>query len=107
MGRWSWLAPLLAAGVLHAQPPPEVSGCTARLVAEQPGSRINVREGPGLEFGVAFQGRTGDRVAVARGPVDGFSIREDGDGRQWVEVQFVAGGKRGWVRRDFLSKFTC
>ncbi|HSO07774.1 MAG TPA: SH3 domain-containing protein [Pelomicrobium sp.] len=101
------MALLVMAGSLNAQPPPGLSGCTARLVAEQPGSRINVRDGPGLEFGVAFQGRIGDRAAVVRGPVDGFSIREDGDGKQWVEVQFPGSGKRGWVRRDFLSKFTC
>jgi hypothetical protein len=66
-----------------------------------------VREGPGLEFGVAFQGRVGDQAPMVRGPVDGFSIREDGDGRQWVEVAFARGGKRGWVRRDFLGKFSC
>lgn len=107
MGKVLWLALLLAAGAAHAQPPPGLSGCVARLVAEQPGSRINVRDGPGVEFGVAFQGRIGDRVAIARGPVDGFSIREDGGGKPWVEVQFAGSGRRGWVRRDFLSKFTC
>lgn len=101
------MALLVMAGSLNAQPPAGLSGCAARLVAETPGSRINVREGPGLEFGVAFQGRIGDRVAIARGPVDGFSIRDDGDGRPWVEVQFAGSGRRGWVRRDFLSEFRC
>jgi hypothetical protein len=101
------MALLVVAGSLNAQPPPGLSGCVARLVAETPGSRINVREGPGLEFGIALQGRIGDRAVIVRGPVDGFSIREDGDGRAWVEVQFAASGKRGWVRRDFLSEFRC
>lgn len=84
-----------------------VSGCSARLVAKDPDSQINVRSGPGTEYSAPHYGLVGDRVTILRGNVDGFAIATDRRGNRWVKVEFVRSKARGWVRRDFVSSFEC
>ncbi len=85
-----------------------VSGCTARLVSEDRDAQINVREGPGREYRSPHYGLVGDEVIILRGQSrEGFAIEEDRNSMLWVKVEFPNSGARGWVRRDFLSRFSC
>ena len=68
---------------------------------------IPVRDGAGEIFPILYDGVDGDRIIVIRGGVDGLAIADDRYGRDWVNVEFVDGNLRGWVRRDSLSSFEC
>lgn len=63
------------------------SGGDIRVVT---GSRVNVRNGPGTDFGVVASMVEGDRVEV---------LDDNGDG--WVRMRPVGGGTAGWMA-DFL-----
>ena len=54
------------------------------------GNRVNVRDGPGTDFGVVMRLRRGDVVRV---------VQDDGNG--WVRLEPVDGGPGGWMA-DFL-----
>ncbi|MBM0743003.1 SH3-like domain-containing protein [Phormidium sp. CLA17] len=66
----------------------------ATLVAQDAGSRINVRSAPTIASSRAHYGVAGDRVEVVR------SMRGS-DRSMWNYVQFSSGAK-GWVRGDFV-----
>lgn len=88
-----------------AQP---LSGCTARLASEDRDAQINVREGPGREYRSPHYGVVGDEVIILRGEGrEGLALAEDRNGMLWVKVEFPNSGARGWVRRDFLTRFYC
>mgnify|MGYP002777190477 FL=1 len=83
------------------------SGCEANLIAKDSYAQINVRSGPGTEYSSPHYGVVGDRVIILRGNVDGFAIARDRNGARWVKVEFSKSRARGWIRRDFLSGFSC
>jgi hypothetical protein len=66
---------------------PEVYTGDVRRVS---GSRVNVRGGPGTDFGVVTRLLRGDEVEV---------ILDNGDG--WVKMRPIDGGPEGWMA-DFL-----
>lgn len=85
-----------------------LSGCVARLISEDRNAQINVREGPGRQYKSPHYGLVGDEVIIVRGESrEGFAIEEDKNGILWVKVEFTNSGARGWVRRDFVSRFSC
>ncbi|MDJ1183187.1 hypothetical protein [Roseofilum casamattae] len=94
----------------RAEAPP-ISSCRAMLIVQKgrndPMNTIPVRDGAGEAFAVLYDGVSGDRIIAIRGGVDGLAIADDRYGRDWVNVEFVDGGLRGWVRRDSLSSFEC
>ncbi len=66
----------------------------ATLMAQEAGSRINVRSAPSARAAVAHYGIVGDRVEV-------MSQVIGSDDYGWSYVQFSSGAK-GWVRGDFV-----
>lgn len=66
----------------------------ATLVAQDNGSRINVRNAPSTTATAPHYGVAGDRVEIQRATTGR-------DGYQWYYVQFASGAK-GWVRGDFV-----
>lgn len=67
----------------------------ARLLANDPGSQINIRSGPGTNYSVAHYGYAGDYVDVINERVV--------NGYRWYYVEFPASKARGWVRGDFIT----
>jgi hypothetical protein len=68
----------------------------AVLVSQEPGSRINVRDGASPSSFARHYGFAGDRVWVV-GQTSGD------DGKIWYRVQFRNSGATGWIREDFVS----
>ncbi len=66
----------------------------ATLVAQDVGSRINVRSAPTIASSRAHYGLAGDRVEIMRS-------MQGSDRAVWNYVQFSSGAK-GWVRSDFV-----
>ena len=66
----------------------------ATLIAQDQGSRINVRSAPSTTAAAPHYGLAGDRVEITRSSMGR-------DGYQWFYVQFSSGAK-GWVRSDFV-----
>lgn len=66
----------------------------AALMAQEAGSRINVRSAPSTRATAAHYGVVGDRVEV-------MSQVIGSDDYSWSYVQFASGAK-GWVRGDFI-----
>jgi hypothetical protein len=102
----------IAASVASFYPQPDalaqrVSGCRAKLIAQDRYAQINVRSEPGVEYSSPSYGLVGDTVGILRGNVDGFAIARDRQGNRWVKVEFVKSRARGWIRRDFISNFNC
>lgn len=87
-------------------PQSEMSYCMGTLTGETPGSRINLRSGPGTNYQQEGYGLVGDRVHILRnngGTAQDLAIAEDSQGSSWYKVGFPESGARGWIRRDFIS----
>ena len=54
------------------------------------GNRVNVRGGPGTDFGIVTRLVRGDEVEI---------LEDNGDG--WVRLRLLGGGTEGWMA-DFL-----
>jgi len=67
----------------------------AYLDGSTPGSRVNVRTGPGTEYEAIAYGLVGDAVQVIG---QAFSTNCD----TWVRVRFPISGQIGWIRSDFI-----
>ena len=67
----------------------------AYIGGSTPGSRVNVRTGPGAEFEANAYGLVGDAVQVVG---QAFSTNCD----TWIQVKFPVSGHTGWVRSDFI-----
>lgn len=67
----------------------------AYIDGSTPGSRVNVRTGPGAEYDANAYGLVGDAVQVIG---QAFSTTCD----TWVQVRFPISGHIGWVRSDFI-----
>lgn len=63
----------------------------SRDLREVTGERVNMRDGPGTDFGVIEQ--------LVRGTV--ITVIEDA-GNGWVRVRVDASGRAGWMSADFL-----
>lgn len=101
---------LLSAVPASAQsniPANEQSYCMATLIAETPGSQINLRAGPGVNYQKQGYGLVGDRVHMLRSipgnDVNELAVRRDAQGFHWYRVGFPKSGARGWIRQDFLA----
>jgi SH3-like domain-containing protein len=66
----------------------------ATLIAQDSGSRINVRSAPSTQSTAAHYGLIGDRIEV-------MSSMIGNDDSAWNYVKFASGAK-GWVRGDFI-----
>ena len=75
------------AAALQASLQPEQTSTDIRQVS---GNRVNVRGGPGTDFGIVGKLVRGDAVEI---------IEDNGDG--WVLMRPVDGGAEGWMA-DFL-----
>jgi hypothetical protein len=87
-------------------PQNEMSYCMATLTAQDSGSRINLRSGPGTNFQQQGYGLVGDRVHILRKPgsrdPQNLAVAEN-QGAIWYKVGFPISGARGWIHGDFLS----
>lgn len=64
----------------------------ARDIRTVTGDRVNVRGGPGTDFGVVFKLVQGDSVEV---------LEDNGDG--WVRMRSVSNGNEGWMADWLLN----
>jgi Bacterial SH3 domain len=67
------------------------------LTAQNSGSQINVRTGPGTTFLSPHYGVVGDEVALIE------SDREANSEQIWYKVEFIDSGVEGWIRSDFIQ----
>jgi hypothetical protein len=67
----------------------------AYIDGSTPGSRVNVRTGPGSEFEADAYGLVGDAVQVIG---QAFSTNCE----TWIQVKFPISGHIGWIRSDFI-----
>lgn len=74
------------------------------LLTAEPGSRINVRTGPGTGYPAQHYGLSGDRVTILTSAAE--SCGRVADCPQWYRVRFLQSGAVGWVRGDFLIRGT-
>ncbi|MEW5861183.1 MAG: SH3 domain-containing protein [Cyanobacteriota bacterium] len=87
-------------------PESKMSYCMGTLIGKTPGSRINLRSGPGTNYQQEGYGLVGDRVHILRypgGTAQDLLIGEDSQGSSWYSVGFPESGATGWVREDFIS----
>lgn len=66
------------------------------LQSGNPNSKINVRRGPGTNYGIRHYGLSGDQVSI-------LDSAEGSDGSIWYELSFIESGAEGWVREDLLA----
>lgn len=66
------------------------------ITGDEPGSRVNVRTGPGANYEATAYGLVGDAVQVVG---QAFSR----DCNTWVQVRFPISGHIGWIHSDFIS----
>ena len=100
---------MLSAAPASAQskiPDSEMSYCAATLVGKTPGTRINLRSGPGTNYKQQGYGLVGDSVHLLKKPGGtprDKAIATDRQGATWYKVGFPKSGARGWVREDFMT----
>lgn len=94
------LAPALPTGKPAPAPPlpGQVLNAGDSAVVYTPGDVLNLRSGPGRDYGVKGVLAHGTAVSVLSAP-------QVSDGLTWVKVSTAAYGE-GWVAADFLSKDT-
>lgn len=88
----------------------ERSSCTAKLIGKTPGTRINLRSGPGTNYQRQGYGLVGDLVEVLPDPdsdSQDFLKALDNQGSLWYGISFPKSGAEGWVRQDFISTIKC
>ena len=71
-----------------------VSGGKARTLVVT-GSEVNVRSGPGKDFGINGRLHRGDKVTYLN------DKKKDKEGKNWVYVS--NGSLNGWIRTDLLK----
>ncbi len=76
---------------LYAEPEPD-----HYIDGEEPGSRVNVRTGPGTEYEASAYGLVGDDVALI-----GQALSAECE--TWAKVRFVESGFEGWVHEQFIG----
>ncbi|MEQ9670088.1 SH3 domain-containing protein [Coleofasciculus sp. G2-EDA-02] len=69
------------------------------LRANNPESRINLRQQPTLNSGTNGYGLVGDRVTVLECRQDNDTL---GSNLNWCKVQFPKSREIGWIRSDFI-----
>lgn len=89
------LLPLVATSLLSLAAVLPASARPAVLVAQEPGSQINVRLEPTTRARSPHYGVVGDKIEVLRSTYQR-------DGQQWNYVKF-ASGAQGWIRADYIS----
>lgn len=89
-------------GVARAQAPIVAQADGMGLLTAEPGSRINVRTGPGTSFVAQHYGLAGDRVALLESAME--ACGSSFDCPQWQRVRFESSGATGWVRSDFVVR---
>lgn len=67
----------------------------AQLIANDPGSTINIRQAPSVQADAWYFGRVGDRAQIV-------NQTRGGDGFTWYKVTISETGVTGWVRGDFV-----
>lgn len=67
----------------------------AYITGSQPGSRVNVRWGPGTHFDVKTYGLVGDAVKV-------IGLALDTNCETWLWVRFPISSEFGWIHGDFV-----
>lgn len=68
----------------------------ARIRGSNPGSRVNLREGPGTEFTADAYGLVGDSVQVIG---QAFSTECE----TWAKVRFPQSGYEGWIHANYIE----
>lgn len=63
---------------------------------DEPGSRVNVRKGPGTEYEASAYGLVGDSVDVIG---QAFSSECE----TWIKVRFLASEFEGWIHSQFIK----
>ena len=74
------------------------------VLTAEPGSRVNVRTGPGTHYTAQHYGLAGDRVAILGSEFE--PCDSPLSCRQWYRVRFLQSGAVGWVRGDVLVQGT-
>lgn len=68
----------------------------ATLTSQDPGTRINVRDGAGTNTRARHIAYAGDRVEI----LDRFV---GDDGYMWFQVRFIVSNATGWIRGDYVA----
>ena len=83
------------------------SECSSRVIGEEQGSQINMRSGPGTDFGIIGYVLVGQLVNNLIGSADRPTLRRDSQGNTWQQVEYLPSRTRGWIRSDFLRQVGC
>lgn len=78
--------------------------CTAKLIANNPDSRINFRSGPGTQYQRLGYGLVGDQVYILASSPPEADYEKDSQGYIWYRVGFPESGAKGWMRADLLQR---
>jgi len=68
----------------------------AHIDGETPGSEVNVRSGPGIDYEVTAYGLVGDAVQVIG---QAFST----DCETWIQVRFPVSEHIGWIHANYIQ----
>ncbi|MBE7383393.1 MAG: SH3 domain-containing protein [Leptolyngbya sp. SIO1E4] len=80
------------AGEAFLYPEPE----PGYIDGEEPGSRVNVRTGPGTEYEASAYGLVGDSINVIG---QAFSSECE----TWIKVRFLESEFEGWIHAQFIK----
>lgn len=81
--------------------------CTALVIGEERGSRVNMRSGPGVDFDNPDFVLVGQFVNELIGADDRRIRRQDNRGNTWQLVEYIPSRTRGWIRTDLLRQVGC
>jgi uncharacterized protein YraI len=82
----------------------QLSNCDVRVVGKERGSRVNLRSGPGTDFGSANYVLVGQIVNMLDTSAGRRIKREDSEGLTWYFVEYEPSKVRGWIREDFVAQ---
>lgn len=107
------LSPVIPATAenLRLRPVPTIvqSACSAQVVGQEPGSRVNMRSEPSTNSNIRSYVLVGQYVTFLNASTN-FNVlynSRDAQDNTWYFVEYEPTQTRGWIREDFLGSADC
>jgi len=81
--------------------------CSAVVMGQERGSRVNMRSGPGIDFDNPAYVLVGQVVNELIDATGRSIRRQDNQRNTWQFVEYSPSRTRGWIRTDFLRQVNC
>lgn len=81
--------------------------CSAVVIGQERGARVNMRSGPGIDFDNPAYVLVGQVVNELIDATGRSIRRQDNQRNTWQFVEYSPSRIRGWIRTDFLRQVNC